>query len=75
MMLISADEDEPSVGEATLREPWATLCADDFQVQMAVSAAGPGRNFVDQGLTMRSLVPRVGIEPTTPSLGRRRSIL
>jgi site-specific DNA recombinase len=73
-LLISADEDEPRVAEATLREPWATLCADDFQVQMAASATHPGLDFVDQGLTMRSLVPRVGIEPTTPSLGRRRSI-
>ncbi len=73
-LLISADEDEPRVATAALREPWATLCARDFHAQMSASATSPGRDLVDEGLTMRSLVPPAGFEPATHGLGNRCSI-
>jgi hypothetical protein len=40
-----------------LREPWATLLAQDFQTRMRRNTTNPGRDLLSQGSIMRTLVP------------------
>src|SRR2546430_975736 len=63
-LLISLEDDEPTVAGPVLREPWATLLAEEFLQQMARHAASTSADLDVHGLTERSLVPPVGVEPT-----------
>ena len=66
-LLLSVEDDAAHVAGAVLREPWATLLAEDFQAQMATAAhnaTNPGRDLVGRGSRMSALVPPVGLEPT-----------
>lgn len=62
--LLIAVDDEPEIAGATLREPWATLLADEFIQQMAEGTTNPDRDLVGRGSNKCSLVPPVGFEPT-----------
>jgi len=53
------------VAGAILREPWATLLAEDFQRDMIHNTAHPGRDLVGQGSKMTALVRSAGLEPAT----------
>ncbi|WP_374215827.1 recombinase family protein [Frankia sp. AiPs1] len=76
--LLIDDEDEAvTVTGATLRDPYATLVAADFQRRMIQNVANPGHDLhgggpggpsvsvdLGRGSNMDYLVPRVGFEPT-----------
>jgi hypothetical protein len=55
-LLISVEDEEPTVAGATLREPWATLLAEEFIQQMAQHTTNPGSDLDGRGSNMRSLV-------------------
>jgi hypothetical protein len=57
------------VAGAILREPWATLVAEDFIQRMRLNTTNPDRDLDGRGSTMRTLVPPAGIEPATHGLG------
>jgi site-specific DNA recombinase len=59
-------EEEATVAGAVLREPWATLLAEDFQAQMAANTANLGRDLDGRGSKMSALVPPAGFEPAHP---------
>ena len=63
-LLISVEDDEIQVAGATLREPWATIQAEDFVREMTLNTTSPDRDLDGRGSNMRSLVPPVGFEPT-----------
>ncbi|WP_370452432.1 recombinase family protein [Kribbella caucasensis] len=64
-LLIDVVEDEVTVARAVLREPIATLLAEDFQARMAANATNLGRLSDDRGSKMSSLVRSEGFEPPT----------
>src|SRR5664280_2882989 len=69
-LLISDGE----VVAAVLREPWATLVAEDFQARMARNTANPDHDSFGRGSDMMTLVPPAGFEPAAHGLGNRCSI-
>ena len=62
--LLLDTDDTAHVTGAILREPWATLLAEDFQAQMAHNTTNPDRDLVGRGSKMMTLVPPIGFEPT-----------
>jgi hypothetical protein len=56
-LLVQLDEDTEIAG-AVLREPWATLCAEDFIEQMGRAKKDPGQDRFGPGSKMMTLVPR-----------------
>jgi site-specific DNA recombinase len=64
-LLIDGDQDGPNVRGATLREPWATLLAEDFQARMRQNTENPDRDLLGRGSIMRTLVRHQGLEPRT----------
>jgi site-specific DNA recombinase len=60
-----------SDGEVTgsvLREPWATLVAEDFRSRMASNTTNPDQDFFGRGSDMDYLVRPAGLEPATSCL-------
>ena len=53
---------------AVLREPWATLVAEDFQARMARNTTNPDHDLFGRGSDMMTLVPPAGLEPATKRL-------
>src|ERR1022692_3012473 len=53
---------------AVLREPWATLLAEDFRARMIHNTTNPDRDFPGQGSSMKTLVRLAGLEPATGCL-------
>jgi site-specific DNA recombinase len=66
-LLISVEDEEPAVAGATLREPWATLLAEEFLQQMAQGTTDPTVDLDGQGLTRKSLVPPARHQPARPA--------
>jgi len=66
-LLISDGE----VVAAVLREPWATLVAEDFQARMARNTTNPDHDSFGRGSDMMTLVPPAGFEPAAHGLGNR----
>ncbi|SNQ49873.1 hypothetical protein FRACA_3840003 [Frankia canadensis] len=77
LLIDDVEDDEVTVVAATLRDPYATLVATDFQRRMIQNALNPGQDPRDggpggptltvdlgRGSNMDYLVPRVGFEPT-----------
>ncbi len=58
------DDEGVQVTGSTLREPWATLLAPDFQATMIANTRNPDRDLVGRGSKDEYLVPPVGFEPT-----------
>jgi site-specific DNA recombinase len=73
-LLLDGERDGPHVTGATLREPWATLLAEDFQARMRHNTTNPDHDRFGRGSIMTTLVPPAGIEPATHGLGNRCSI-
>jgi site-specific DNA recombinase len=68
-LLMDVAEDEGThVAAATLREPWATLLARDFQARLAANTTNPDRDLVGRGSKMSALVRPAGFEPATGGL-------
>jgi site-specific DNA recombinase len=68
-LLISEDEQAgATVAGAILREPWATLLAEDFRAALGQDTTNPGRDLVGQGSKMSALVRPAGLEPATKCL-------
>jgi site-specific DNA recombinase len=61
-ILVEVD-DTAEVAGGTLREPWATLLAEDFKRQMILNTTNPDRDLVGRGSKMMSLVRERGVEP------------
>jgi hypothetical protein len=73
-LLLDGEPDGSRVTGSTLREPWATLLADDFQARMRHNTRNSDRDLLGRGSIMKTLVPPAGFEPATPALGERCSI-
>jgi site-specific DNA recombinase len=73
-LLVDGEQDGARVTGATLREPWATLLAEDFQARMRHNATNPDHDLLGRGSIMTTLVPPRGFEPPTHGLGNRCSI-
>jgi site-specific DNA recombinase len=73
-LLLDGELDGPHVTGSTVREPFATLLAEDFQARMRRNTTNPDRDLLGRGSIMRTLVPPAGFEPATPALGERCSI-
>ena len=65
-LLLDGELDGPRVTGSTLREPWATLLAEDFQARMRRSTTNPDHDRFGRGSIMRTLVPPAGFEPALP---------
>jgi hypothetical protein len=62
-LFIARLDDIPAVTSATLREPWTTLYAEDFQRRMIHNTTNPNHDLLGRGSKMRPLVPPAGLEP------------
>jgi DNA invertase Pin-like site-specific DNA recombinase len=56
LLITEDDTDGATVTTATLRQPWATLLAEDFQAAMAHNTTNPDRDLVGRGSKMMTLV-------------------
>ena len=65
-LLVDFQDDTPTVTRAVLREPWATLHAEDFRRRMIHNTTNPAQDFLGRGSKMRPLVPPAGFEPALP---------
>ena len=63
-LLLDGEPDGPRVTGATLREPWGTLLAEDFQARMRRNTTNPD-HLLGRGSIMTTLVPPAGLEPAT----------
>jgi site-specific DNA recombinase len=59
-LLLDAEQDGSHVTDSTLREPWASLLARDFQARMRRNTTSPDRDLLGRGSIMRTLVPLIG---------------
>jgi site-specific DNA recombinase len=55
-LLLDGERDGPHVTGATLREPWATLLAEDFQARMRHNTTNPDHDLLGRGSIMTTLV-------------------
>jgi site-specific DNA recombinase len=62
-LLLDSDPDGSRVTGSTLREPWATMLARDFQARMRRNTTSPDHALPGRGSIMRTLVPPTGFEP------------
>jgi site-specific DNA recombinase len=74
-VLLDGEQDGPQVTGSTLREPWTTLLARDFQARMRHHTRNPDHDLLGRGSIMKTLVPPAGFEPATPALGDRSKVL